>query len=477
MSHRIQDRKSVSAWSGHAIARVFDTACHLDVHGMNLEPYEPYERLWCVASGPRFESIGAGQTGLNGYVQPTLCVRTWMRRVGIHNRERLPMVCQRRAHGKLHIYLFRPDAKGQLSAKQKRVRARLLLCHRPPVQLVRARPPKTADVAAEPSAAHAPAAHLTAATATATTAGTELAGCVPAVASPSDNGPVDRELIALVDDALVGLIGMDEQRAWMLRLARAKRAFDGHESTTGHRVQQTLHARLVGPPGSGKTQFAERLGPFFHKIGLARRPETAIIGARQLVARHIGHTDALVRARVKEALGGVLYIDEAYALITDGSSRDFGHEAVATLLELLELHRDDLVVVFGGYSAELDSLLSVNPGLRSRVPTQIEFGELTPDQALQAFLAMAVSDGIVVAPDLPTTWRAMSTLFVLPCTGRGVRNLYERVLRGPVSARHARTGGQMTIKVADLADVKLSLHDYLAPHAKHLDISDLESTN
>ena len=145
----------------------------------------------------------------------------------------------------------------------------------------------------------------------------------------------------------------------------------------------------------------------------------------------IGGTAQKVKNKVEQALGGVLFIDEAYSLAKSESSLDFGHEAIATLVKLMEDNKDDFVVIVAGYKDEMKHFIESNPGLNSRFKKQIEFPDYTPEQMQAIFMKMVEADGGVLADDavvpLLEIWEA-SKIDPMFGNGRGVRNVYEQVL-------------------------------------------------
>ncbi|AEE96583.1 AAA family ATPase [Mahella australiensis] len=144
----------------------------------------------------------------------------------------------------------------------------------------------------------------------------------------------------------------------------------------------TLHMIFKGNPGTGKTIVARLLGKMLHGMGILRVGHIIEVERADLVGEYIGHTAQKVREQVKKASGGVLFIDEAYSLAR-GGERDFGKEAIDTLVKEMEDNKDDLIVILAGYKDEMDYFIRMNPGLRSRFPIQMEFKDYTLDELVQ----------------------------------------------------------------------------------------------
>ncbi|NUR95117.1 MAG: AAA family ATPase [Kribbellaceae bacterium] len=155
------------------------------------------------------------------------------------------------------------------------------------------------------------------------------------------------------------------------------------------------HLVFSGNPGTGKTTVARILAEVYRDLGMLSSGHLVEVGRADLVATYIGQTAPKVTEVVERALGGVLFIDEAYSLY-NGSGRDFGREAVATLIQLMEKHRDNLVVVMAGYPAEMYDLLDSNPGVKSRIRTYVNFPDYTDNELHEIFLAAVEQSGFVL---------------------------------------------------------------------------------
>ena len=147
----------------------------------------------------------------------------------------------------------------------------------------------------------------------------------------------------------------------------------------------SLHMSFTGRPGTGKTTVAERMSKILHGLGYVRKGHVVTATRDDLVGQYIGHTAPKTREMLKKAMGGVLFIDEAYYLYKPENERDYGAEAIEILLQVMESNRDDLVVIFAGYKERMDIFYQSNPGLSSRVANHIDF----PDYSASELLAIA----------------------------------------------------------------------------------------
>jgi len=241
-------------------------------------------------------------------------------------------------------------------------------------------------------------------------------------------GEVDRPRLQAALERLEGLAGLSSVKAAIKDLA-AGVEMQQLRQERGQAVVpvQVGHMAFVGNPGTGKTTVAEQVGDILAALGILRSGHVVTADRGTLVAHFVGQTAARTREAVRQALGGVLFIDEAYAL-AQGGPADFGQEAIAELLIQMEAHREDLVVILAGYPREIGILLDSNPGFASRVGHRITFEDFTADELRQVAASMARMRGRVLAPEAATALaQAASGLRQQPgfANARTMRNLVD----------------------------------------------------
>ena len=190
---------------------------------------------------------------------------------------------------------------------------------------------------------------------------------------------VEQVLLEL-DKTLIGLSPVKtriRETAALLLVEKAREKLGlAHETPT-------LHMSFSGNPGTGKTTVALRMAELLHKLGYVRKGHLVSVTRDDLVGQYIGHTAPKTKEVLKKAMGGVLFIDEAYYLYRPENERDYGQEAIEILLQVMENNRDDLVVILAGYKSRMNTFFESNPGFRSRIAHHIEFPDYSTSELLE----------------------------------------------------------------------------------------------
>jgi probable Rubsico expression protein CbbX len=188
------------------------------------------------------------------------------------------------------------------------------------------------------------------------------------------------DVLASLDNDLVGLVPVKTRIREIAALLLVEKARRG----VGLQAEPpSLHMCFTGNPGTGKTTVAQRIATILHQLGYIRRNHVVSVTRDDLVGQYIGHTAPKTKEVLKKAMGGVLFIDEAYYLYRPENERDYGQEAIEILLQVMEDRRDDLVVVLAGYKDRMDTFFRSNPGMASRVAHHIDFPDYSADELLR----------------------------------------------------------------------------------------------
>jgi probable Rubsico expression protein CbbX len=215
----------------------------------------------------------------------------------------------------------------------------------------------------------------------------------------------------------------------------------------------SLHMCFTGSPGTGKTTMAMRMGELLHELGYLRRGQLVTATRDDLVGQYVGHTAPKTKEVLKRAMGGVLLIDEAYYLYRPENERDYGQEAIEILLQFMEAHRDDLVVILAGYADRMDGFFRSNPGMASRIGHHIDFPDFSLDDLALIAERMLEQEEYRLSPQAAEAFREYIVLRMQQprfAGARSIRNAIDR-LRLRQAGRLVAAGGQ--VSRADLIEI------------------------
>ena len=227
------------------------------------------------------------------------------------------------------------------------------------------------------------------------------------------------------------LIGLHEVKALVEELYAFYMISEWRKSYQLRADIPMYHMIFHGSPGTGKTTVARMLGDIFLKLGMLSNGHVLEVERADLVGEYIGHTAQKTRSIIEKAKGGILFIDEAYALARGGDN-DFGREAIDTLVKGMEEFKRELVVILAGYQMEMMYFLSLNPGLSSRFPVQIEFPSFRENELIELAMQMAKDRDYKFSPDGLQAFRSRLRVQMHAIdfgNGRAVRNLLEKAIR------------------------------------------------
>jgi probable Rubsico expression protein CbbX len=251
------------------------------------------------------------------------------------------------------------------------------------------------------------------------------------------------EVLAELDRELVGLApvkGRIREIAALLLVDRVRKRL-GLTSET-----PTLHMSFTGNPGTGKTTVALRMAEILHKLGYIRKGHLVSVTRDDLVGQYIGHTAPKTKEILKKAMGGVLFIDEAYYLYRQENERDYGQEAIEILLQVMESQRNDLVVILAGYAERMDKFFKSNPGFRSRIAHHIDFPDYSDEELYNIAEIMMAKQSYRLSPagqEALRTYIAARKRQPLFANARSIRNALDRA-RLRQANRHFASGHEVT---------------------------------
>ena len=256
-----------------------------------------------------------------------------------------------------------------------------------------------------------------------------------ATAKPGDRKPAEEELpppekmedLMAELDSYIGLGAVKEEVHNLINMVQVYKLRREHDLPT---TDMSLHMVFTGNPGTGKTMMARMMARIYRSLGILSKGQLVEVDRSGLVAGYVGQTALKTQKVIEKAMGGVLFVDEAYAL-NGKSENDFGQEAIDTLLKAMEDHRDDLVVIVAGYTDLMDKFIHSNPGLESRFNRFLLFEDYSQDE-LMAIFKMRCGKGYTLSPEAEPLVRDYIAEESADGDGfgnaRGVRNIFEHIL-------------------------------------------------
>jgi probable Rubsico expression protein CbbX len=234
------------------------------------------------------------------------------------------------------------------------------------------------------------------------------------------------EVLAELDRDLVGLAPVKAR----IRDIAALLVMDRLRANLGLTAQApSLHMSFTGNPGTGKTTVAMRMAQILHRLGYVRKGHLVAVTRDDLVGQYIGHTAPKTKEVLKKAMGGVLFIDEAYYLYRPENERDYGQEAIEILLQVMENQRDDLVVILAGYADRMETFFRSNPGMSSRIAHHLDFPDYQPQELMAIAQKMLAAQNFHLGEGAGEALRRYIELRVAQphfANARSVRNALDR---------------------------------------------------
>jgi probable Rubsico expression protein CbbX len=265
-------------------------------------------------------------------------------------------------------------------------------------------------------------------------------------------------LLSGLDTEFIGLAPVKERVRAIAALLLVDRLRQGYGLAS---TRPSLHMCFTGSPGTGKTTLAARMGELLHELGYLRTGQLVSVTRDDLVGQYVGHTAPKTKEVLKRAMGGVLLIDEAYYLYRPENERDYGQEAIEILLQFMEAHREDLVVILAGYADRMDVFFRSNPGMASRVAHHIDFPDFSLDELMRIAALMLDREQYRLSGPAQAAFREYVQLRMAQprfANARSIRNAIDRMrLR---QARRLVSGGGRINRAAVMeiseADVRAS---------------------
>ena len=298
-----------------------------------------------------------------------------------------------------------------------------------------------------------------------------ITASAPEAQAPVDTGPpattvaevlAQSQVEAVLDELDHDLVGLAPVKTRIRDIA-ALLVIDKLRLNLGLAAQTpSLHMCFTGNPGTGKTTVAFRMAEILHRLGYVRKGHLVAVTRDDLVGQYIGHTAPKTREVLKKAMGGVLFIDEAYYLYRPENERDYGQEAIEILLQVMENQRDDLVVILAGYKDRMDTFFQSNPGMSSRIAHHLDFPDYAHAELMQIGDRMLAGMNYGMTPAARDAFAEYLTLRLAQphfANARSVRNALDRMRLRQASRLFADRDRELSredLSTLDAADIRAS---------------------
>ena len=267
-----------------------------------------------------------------------------------------------------------------------------------------------------------------------------------------------QQLLDELEQELIGLTPIKTRIREIAALLLVARVREQRGLTT---ERPTLHMSFTGRPGTGKTTVALRMAKILHQLGFVRKGHLVVATRDDLVGQYVGHTAPKTKEVIKRAMGGVLFIDEAYYLYRPENERDYGQEAIEMLLTVMENQREDLVVILAGYKDRMETFFQSNPGFHSRVAHHLDFPDYSADELMAIAAVMLEQQHYALDDGAQRAFREYLELRMAQphfANARSVRNALDRAKLRQAN-RLLRLGGQVAeseLTRLDASDIRQS---------------------
>jgi len=263
-----------------------------------------------------------------------------------------------------------------------------------------------------------------------------------------------KKTLDLLDEEFVGLVPVKtriREISALLLVDKVRREYGLSSGNPG------LHMSFTGSPGTGKTIIGLKMADILFQLGYVKKGHLLTVTRDDLVGQYIGHTAPKTKEVLKKAMGGVLFIDEAYYLYKPDNERDYGSEAIEILLQVMENQREDLVIILAGYKEPMDKFYDSNPGLSSRISNHIDFPDYTVDELLEIARLMLQEQQYILATDAEDALREYITKrkeTPLFANARSIKNALDRARMRQANRIFATQGKDDVLKKVDLVTIQ-----------------------